>query len=151
MTHKSSSLDGIPNALEFYLLSRACADGTPEEGMIGELLEHEAQFALMAMLKAGRLKLVNGGYALTYAGEDRLDELFEQADVVEEDLPSRVLRLMATLADLDVHQISRALGVKLGSATRSTSYLLQEGLLSRRPKPSGGHRGRTAYVYVRAA
>ena len=152
MNNTRSTIPGVSNALEFHLLSRACADGTPEHLMTRDL--PQGREALELLCHAGRLKIVDGGYALTYAGEDRLDALFEAADAhsyESEDLTTRVLRVMRTLAHLDVEQISTLLGAKPSSVSRLVTHLLHEGKLSRHPKPSNGQRGRTAFVYVRAA
>ena len=145
MKSRSNSLHGVSSALEFHLLRRACADGTPEHVMTAEV--PDALAALQLLCAAGRLKKETTGYVLTYAGEYRLDELFEEREHGSEDLTARVLRLLTTISELDVNQIARALGVKSSSVTRSTANLLHKGQLARRPKPSTGHRGRTGYVY----
>lgn len=139
----------VHEALEYALLSRACANGSTRETLCRYL--DGGSDALEVALANAYLRWQGELLLLTLAGEDRLDHLFLRLHAQPSgDLTMRVLRLLSAIGPLGAEQMAMALGVSAGAAQRAANELAADGLLTRSVKAAVG-RGRGRHIFQLAA
>ncbi|AFZ68171.1 MarR family transcriptional regulator [Deinococcus peraridilitoris] len=140
----------VHEALEYALLSRACAHGCSAQALYGVV--PGGRDALLAAVAVGYLVRRGDLYFLTRQGEDRLDVLFLRLHAQPDgDLTMRVLRLLSAIGPLTSEQIAQALGASSSATQRVAQELAADGYLIRTVVRIGASRGRGRHLYALAA